>query len=304
LNPASSQLMVFRLALIIGIVAVATLLLRFRRVTGRLRLAFLVGGVLVLGVGFGLFGPANLDPNPVFALRTVLRTALVPATPVGPPAMQPKLPVAALFGVMLVVGFVSNKGICGWGCQLGLLQDLLHRFRTPKYKPPFWLTNAFRAIAFVALAGGLALAGLDWIGLVDPFRVFRFNYGLHVGGVAALILVASVFVWRPWCQLLCPFGLVSWLTEHVSLLRPRVDRSLCINCRLCVKACPGRAMEGILANQTLRADCFACGACIEACPKPGALDWRGPRAVPTGVRAPAAATAKAGPPSPSEGGGQ
>lgn len=88
------------------------------------------------------------------------------------------------------------------------------------------------------------------------------------------MLIASAFVYRPWCRFLCPFGLLGWLVEQGSLFRPRIDRDACKKCMLCVKACPGQAMSDIYAERPMRADCFACGACIEACPAEGALGWR------------------------------
>ena len=59
-------------------------------------------------------------------------------------------------------------------CQVNyrLQQDLLHRVGLPKWKPPFWLSNSVRVVAFVALVGGLDMAGLDWIGVIDPFQLF------------------------------------------------------------------------------------------------------------------------------------
>jgi polyferredoxin len=278
---ASMPLLLLRLALVILVVLVATVLLRRGKVSAAVRTAFLVGGVAVLGFAFGLFGPASLDPNPVFALRSFLRSAFgaAPSAPPGAAASggglaAAKLPVGALLGVMLVVGLISNKGICGWACQLGMAQDLLYRIKSPKLKPPFWLTNAIRIAAFALLIGGLALAGLDWIGLVDPFQVFRLSFGAVTGIFIAIVLVASIFIYRPWCQFLCPYGLVSWGLEQFSIMRPRIDRDICTGCKRCVRACPGHAMADIYAGKAIHADCFACGACIAACPKQGAIGWR------------------------------
>jgi len=278
---ASMPLLLLRLALVILVVLVATVLLRRGKVSAAVRTAFLVGGVAVLGFAFGLFGPASLDPNPVFALRSFLRSAFgaAPSVPPGAAASggglaAAKLPVGALLGVMLVVGLISNKGICGWACQLGMAQDLLYRIKSPKLKPPFWLTNAIRIAAFALLIGGLAFAGLDWIGLVDPFQVFRLSFGAVTGIFIAIVLVASIFIYRPWCQFLCPYGLVSWGLEQFSIMRPRIDRDICTGCKRCVRACPGHAMADIYAGKAIHADCFACGACIAACLKQGAIGWR------------------------------
>ena len=262
LNP----LILVKFALWIATIVVATLLLRRRKATSKVRLAFLIGGVLVFGFAFGLLLPSGLNPNPVASLRTLLTTLLVRGRLV--------LPVAAMLVILLAAVGVSNKSVCGWACQLGLLQDLLHRVGLPRWEPPLWLTNAVRVLAFVALLGGLIAAGTDWIGLIDPFRIFSLSVPWTVALFSAAVLAASLFIYRPWCRFLCPFGLVSWLVEQVSLLRPRIDRSACKECQLCLDACPSGAMRDFYAEARIHADCFACGACIEACPQDDALQWR------------------------------
>jgi polyferredoxin len=176
--------------------------------------------------------------------------------------------------ILLVAVWVSNKSVCGWACQLGLLQDLLHRTNLPKWEPPFWLSNGTRILAFLGLLGGLIFAGMDWIGVIDPFQLFSFSLTWGIVAFSATVLAASLFVYRPWCRFLCPFGLLGWLLEQVSLMRPRIDRDFCKGCQLCVKACPSGAMEDFYDDAKLHADCFACGACIEACRQDDALRWR------------------------------
>lgn len=250
----------------IATIVVATLLLRRRRVASRVRLAFVVGGVLMFGFAFGLLIPEGLNPNPVASLRTLVTSLLVRG--------QLAVPVAAMLLILLLAVWVSNKSICGWACQLGLLQDLLHRVHLPKWEPPFWFSNSVRILAFMLLLGGLVFAGMDWIGVIDPFQVFSFSLTWTMVAFSATLAVASLFTYRPWCRFLCPFGFVGWLVEQVSLLRPRIDRSACRECERCVRACPSGAMGDFYADAAIHADCFACGACIEACPEQGALSWR------------------------------
>ncbi|MCP4535711.1 MAG: 4Fe-4S binding protein [Chloroflexi bacterium] len=261
LNP----FVLIKFVLWIVVVITTTFLLRHRKVTSKIRLAFLIGGVLLFGFIFGLFIPGGMNPDPVTSLRTLLTTVLV--------KRQFVLPIAVMLVILLLTVWVSNKSICGWGCQLGLLQDLLHRAPLPKWRPPFWLSNAVRIIAFVTLVAGLIVAGLDWIGIIDPFQLFSFNFTLAIGLFSVAVLVVSLFVYRPWCQFLCPFGLIGWLVEQVSLFRPRINRETCKECQLCVKACPGQAMADFYAGKKIHTDCFACGACIEACPQGDTLGW-------------------------------
>ncbi|MEA3308647.1 MAG: 4Fe-4S binding protein [Chloroflexota bacterium] len=263
---ALSPFILIKFVLWIGVVIAATVLLHRRKVTSKLRLMFLAGGVLLFGFLFGILIPEGLNPNPVASLRTFFTTIFVQHR------FMP--PVAIMLLILLLAVFISNKSICGWACQLGLLQDLLYRTPLPKWKPPFWLSNSVRAIAFLALIVGLAVSGLDWIDVIDPFQLFSFNFTLGIGLFSVVVLAASLFIYRPWCNFLCPFGLVGWLVEQVSIFRPRIDREKCKGCQLCVQACPGQAMADFYEGKKIHADCFACGACIEACPVEDVLGWR------------------------------
>ena len=262
LNP----LVLVKFVLWIVVVAVTAILLHRRKVTSAVRLTFIIVGMLLFGFVFGFLIPGDLSPNPVSSLRTLLTTILV--------RHQGVLAIAAMLVTLLLMVWVSNKSICGWGCQLGLLQDVLYRVPLPKWKPPFWLSNSVRILAFLALVVGLVAPGLDWIGLVDPFQLFSFNLTLGIGLFSAGVLIASLFVYRPWCRFFCPFGLLGWLVEQVSLFRPRINRDVCKECQLCVKACPTQAMADFYDGKKIHVDCFACGACIEACPQEDALGWR------------------------------
>ncbi len=266
-----SPLLIVRPILWLAVVVVATILLRRRKVTPGVRLSFIVGGVLVFGFLFAQIASVN----PVAALRAVLTLMFVGGPRgVGGSPMMTLLPAVVLL-LLLGSGWVSNKAVCGWVCPFGLLQDLFHRVPLTKWRPSFRLTNSVRVGAFVALVVGLVAAGFDWIGRVDPFSLFSLNLTPIVVASVVVLLIAALFVYRPWCRFLCPFGLVSWLLEQISLLRPRIDREACKECKLCVRACPTSAMADIYEGKKLHADCFACGACIAACPQKDALEWRG-----------------------------
>ena len=79
-------------------------------------------------------------------------------------------------------------------------------------------------------------------------------------------MFASLFVYRPWCHFFCPFGLVGWLVEKVSIFRIKVNYETCISCEACAKACPSTVMNAILKRENIIPDCFACANCIDVCP--------------------------------------
>lgn len=264
-QPAINPVIVSKIVLWIIVVIVATIFLSRQRMKPTLRIYSLFGGTLVFGFIYGVLISKGTNPNPVLSLRNLLTSILVRG--------QLIVPVAVMLIILLMLVFISNKSICGWGCQFGLLQELMHRLKLPKWKPQFWVSNTIRIAAFAMLVLGLVMGGLDLIGIVDPFQLFQLNLTLWIGISLVVILGTSLFIYRPWCQFLCPFGMIGWLVEQVSVLRPRIKREACKDCQLCVEACPTQAMADFHAGKTIHADCFVCGDCISACPKGRALRW-------------------------------
>ena len=178
--------------------------------------------------------------------------------------------------VFLLIVFLANKFICSWGCQLGTLQDLIFRLNRnirdtkgilSQRKMPFWFSNGIRVsffVVFTFLAFGWTL---DIIGPIDPFKIYKPATITVTGGAfIGVVLVTSLFVYRPWCQLFCPFGLVGWLVEKISLFKINVDYETCIACEACTNSCPSTVMEAILKQDRIIPDCFACGTCMNVCP--------------------------------------
>lgn len=181
-----------------------------------------------------------------------------------------------LFFVFLAV--VGNKLICGWGCPFGALEELLFeiplgrkvkRFRRKKL--PFAVTSSVRILVFVAftlvifgLVGGKK--GLVLYHYINPFNLFSFEFALaSVIASVLFLLTLSLFVYRPFCQFLCPFGLVSWLLEKMSVFGVRINRDKCTDCGACTAACPLQAMDGRMNGKAMPADCFSCARCLRSC---------------------------------------
>jgi len=230
--------------------------------TPRLRLVMLGSAVAIFGIILGS------DPSPMGTVKDAVTLFGIHRAVFAPRIIA--------LGVFLLLVVIANKFICSWGCQFGTLQEFIHRLNRPGktgrsalpvIKLPFVLTNTVRILTFAALTLAAFIWAFDLIGLIDPFKVFKPAHLGWVGGAfLVIILVAALFTYRPWCNLFCPFGLVSWLFERLSFWKIRVDYGRCTACRACTKACPSQAMEGILTGKALPADCFSCGDCLPACP--------------------------------------
>jgi polyferredoxin len=194
------------------------------------------------------------------------------------------------FGIFLLMVILANKFICSWGCQFGTLQDLIFRLNRDRkdskglfgqIKIPFIISNSIRILFFLVLIFVAFIRAADIIGAIDPFKIFKPQViGIAGGLFIGLILVLSLFVYRPWCHSFCPFGLVGWLVEKVSFFKIKVDYDKCISCRACSKACPSTVMDAILKQDRVIPDCFSCGTCMEICPVNAISFGRGKRQKP------------------------
>ena len=182
--------------------------------------------------------------------------------------------IAFLFFIVLAV--VGNKIICGWACPFGSLQELIYSIpilrKIKRRKLPFFLTNTIRAGLFAAVL--LFLFGI--IGgrkgtviyhYLNPFNLFNLDFEtVSILLTVILALLGSFIVYRPFCQLICPFGFISWIAERFSIIRIRINKEKCTQCDACIKSCPLEAAKGRVERNILQADCFSCARCLNVCP--------------------------------------
>jgi len=267
----------------IGFLVMIFVFMRKRRITPALRKLFYFVAVLVFGVILGS------DPS---SMGTAKDSVVLLGTKgiIFPPRIM-------ALTVFLIMVFLANKFICAWGCQFGTLQDVIFRLnrgendRTSLFfqvKLPFVATNTVRIITFAALAVVAFVWGFDLIGTVDPFQIFKPSVVAMYGWIfIGIVLITSLFVYRPWCHLFCPFGLIGWFVEKISRFKIQVDYDTCIACESCAKACPSSVMEAILKRNRIVPDCFACGTCIGVCPTGSISLKAGKRAMPPDGKFPA-----------------
>ncbi len=225
-------------------------------------LVCLAFSVVVLGFLLGK------SPNPMESVVKVFKADVGLYEAVGPYLLW--------LGLFLVLAIVANKAICGWACPFGALEELLYTLplfrRAKRWKPPFWVTNAVRIALFVlflllifGVVGGRK--GFVVYHYANPFNLFNLDFTIRtVPWFLGAYLVLSFLFYRPFCRFVCPFGLVSWVIERMSLTRVRIDRERCTNCQACARACPLTAASDRLAGKPLPADCFSCMRCLRVCP--------------------------------------
>jgi polyferredoxin len=94
--------------------------------------------------------------------------------------------------------------------------------------------------AYLGLAVLFTAAGIGFvICRFDPFvEIFRLGSRLEALAGAAIFLGMGVFVARPYCRFLCPYGAVLSVLSRFSRRHAAISPTECVNCRLCETACP------------------------------------------------------------------
>ena len=77
------------------------------------------------------------------------------------------------------------------------------------------------------------------------------------------VIVLSVLFYRPFCKWLCPLGAFYALFNRVSLFQMKVDKSKCVSCGKCARACK---MDVDVTKTPNHTECIRCGMCVRACP--------------------------------------
>lgn len=183
----------------------------------------------------------------------------------------------AALAFFLVLAVVGNKLVCGWACPFGALQELFYSLpffkRIKRRKIPFLLSNAIRGTLFVVMSFLLfgivgERKGFVVYHYINPFNLFNFEFDqVSVAVTIFAVLSAAFVVYRPFCQFICPFGLISWLVERLSLTRVQIDADRCTHCGACTHACPLEAAEHKVAGRIFAADCYSCARCLNICPE-------------------------------------
>ncbi|MDP8264305.1 MAG: 4Fe-4S binding protein [Candidatus Aceula lacicola] len=229
------------------------------------RTPYIISLLLSVAIAGFLLGKS---PNPMESIVKVFKS-MIGLYP------DPMVKIVA-FVFFIILAIVGNKIICGWACPFGALQELIYSMpilrKIKEKKLPFVLTNTIRACLFITtflflfgIIGGRK--GFVIYHYVNPFNLFNLDFEtLSLLLTVIITLLVSLVFYRPFCQLICPFGLISWIAEKFSIFRVKIDKEKCTQCGACIKACPLKAAEDRVKGKKMPADCFSCARCLNVCP--------------------------------------
>ena len=191
-------------------------------------------------------------------------------------------------GMLIFIGVLLGRFVCGFLCPFGWFQELLHKIPTKKLstkrlKPLTYL----KYVILVVMVFLLPVLVVNEAGMGDPFFCkYLCPQGVLEGAIplslvnssirAALgklfswklcvlitVIVLSIIFYRPFCKWLCPLGAFYALFNRVSLLSMHVDESKCVSCGKCARTCP---MDVDVTKTPNHSECIRCGKCVTACP--------------------------------------
>ena len=152
--------------------------------------------------------------------------------------------VLLFFVLPLGVALFAGRTFCAAVCPLGAIQDIVI-FRPVRL--PRWLSHALGIIPYLYLglavlfaAGGAGFIICRYDPFVSFFRMSGEASRFFLGGV---LLVAGMFIARPYCRFLCPYGvLLGWMSRF-SRRHLTITPDECVKCRLCEDSCPVDAIR-------------------------------------------------------------
>lgn len=169
---------------------------------------------------------------PVGSLQNVLNAFLSPGFAV--PVI-----VSAFFLIPLVFTLYFGRVFCAAMCPLGAIQEMCAiypvQLAAPVEAALGLLSYAYLGLTVLSLYMGAGFL----ICRYDPFvGFFRQGASFNMFLAGGILLLLGVFVARPYCRFLCPYGVLLRWTSRFAKWHATITPAECIQCRLCETSCP------------------------------------------------------------------
>jgi polyferredoxin len=183
----------------------------------------------------------------------------------------------AIFGIIIGSSIMFGRIFCGYACPLGALQEVISRINfksdiksQKRNKYHFEVSSRFptriRWIFVGLLFFSASVFGLNILTFFNPFSGFSylrtFEIIVLIPFISILVIgIISIFLYRPWCRFMCPFGAGAGFLGQFSGIKYHRTKE-CTDCGLCEKVCPTQEA----AADSKKGECYYCNRCIEICP--------------------------------------
>ena len=151
------------------------------------------------------------------------------------------MPLSALlfFIIPLIFALLFGRVFCAGVCPLGAIQELTGFKQIRVHKS---VESVLAAIPFVYLGLAVLSAATGSQFIIcryDPFvGIFRLDAPYTMIIFGALLLIVGIFVNRPYCRYLCPYGVLQNIFSRFSVKHLTISPEECKSCRLCETGCP------------------------------------------------------------------
>ncbi|MCL2167894.1 MAG: 4Fe-4S binding protein [Lentimicrobiaceae bacterium] len=165
---------------------------------------------------------------------------------------------------ILILSVIFGPVWCGWLCWLGALQEFIfkqNKWKILSSKKSQKILFYIQTLTFVVLGLWLMIAQRPIICTYDPFiSIVRLKIFNWVGYITVpLLLLSSLFIYRPFCRIICPIGWLLFVLKYLPFTT-KLKISRCTDCKKCHAHCHFNAIQKDKIFHT----CNFCGECKKA----------------------------------------
>ena len=192
-----------------------------------------------------------------------------------------------LMWLILSLTLLFGPLFCGWVGPFGTVEEFIGKIGRKIFKKrynnfiPFKLDKLLKYLRYVILllvVINTTISGKLLFSNFDPYFALFSIWSSEVTrlslSILGLTLIGSLFVERPWCKYLCPYGVLLGIFNLFRIIKLKRNEKICINCKTCDRICPTNidiSTSKVISDH----QCIGCLLCTDemACPVSNSLNF-------------------------------